>query len=271
MPRRALGRTGVEVSLAGLGCHPLGQGHLTDAKATAIVRRAVELGVTYIDTAPSYGRSEERVGAALEGIRDRVFLATKTLERTKEGAARELERSLERLRTDRIDLWQFHALKSASDLDAILGPGGAIEAVDAKKVRFLGITGHADPHVFVAALKRRRFDTLLIPLNCVDPHRLSFEKIALPAATDGGVGVVAMKVFCSGRLPGKSIVPAEECLRYTYGLPVSTCIVGCDTIGQVELAAHVARNLKPLEAREREGILERTRGRGEELEWYKST
>jgi len=275
MPQRKLGRTGLTVSLFGLGCHPIGRRGLPDDEAVAVVRRAHELGVNYFDTAPSYGsgRSESRVGKALENVRDEVFLATKTLARDKDGALRELDQSLKRLRADRIDVWQFHALSAASQTSRILGEGGALqaaaEAKRAGKIRFVGITGHADPAVFVDALERHAFDTLLIPLNCIDPHHRPFEKTALPAARKANAGVVAMKVFCSGRLPGKRIVSAEDCLRYTYGLPVATCIVGADTKKQVELAAHAARNGKDMKDEERAKLRSATKKHSPALEWYK--
>jgi len=276
MPMRDLGRTGVKVSLAGIGTAEWGK-KLADADADRMVARAIELGINYIDTAFSYGRgeAEAHLGRALKGRRDKVFLTTKTLPRSRRGALEELEKSLDRLATDHVDLWQFHALTTTRDTDQILRDGdGALEAgLEAKKkglVRFLGITGHADPEVFVDALSRHDFDTLLIPLNCIDPHHRSFEEIALPKAVERKTGVIAMKVFCSGRLVGQRIVPAEECLRYTYGLPISTCIVGCTSVEQVELAAHVARNLVEMGDEERAKLRERTKPHSPGLEWYKS-
>ena len=275
MPMRELGETGLKVSLAGLGCFPLGGGGVPEKQAIAVVRRAHELGINYFDTAESYGRgrSEERVGRALKGIRDEVIVATKTLRYDKKGALEQLEGSLKRLRMERVDVWQFHALHSKAQMDKFLGKGGgleaAIEAKKAGKVRFVGITGHADPADFVDAMARHAFDTLLIPLNCIDPHHRSFEELALPVANKKEVGVVAMKVFCSGRLPAKKIVDAEACLQYTYGLPIATCIVGCDTVKQVELAAHVARNLKTLDAKQRAALRKKTAEYSPNLEWYK--
>jgi len=275
MPMRAFGSTGLKVSLAGLGCYPIGSGGVKEKDAIAVVRRAHELGINYFDTAESYGkgRSEERVGKALKGIRDKVIIATKTLARDKKGALAQLEGSLKRLGTDRVDVWQIHALAKTGDTDRILARGGALEAAieaqKAGKVRFVGITGHADPDVFVDAMKRHAFDTLLIPLNCIDPHHRSFETHALPVARKRKIGVVAMKVFCSGRLPAKKIVDAESCLRYTYGLAIDTCIVGCDTIKQVEVAAHIARNLKQMAEKERAALRKKTEPHSPDLEWYK--
>ena len=275
MPLRDLGRTGEKVSLAGIGTAEWGAG-LSDDDADRMIGTAIDLGINYIDTAYSYGEghSEEHLGRALKGRRDKVFLTTKTIPRDKDSALKELETSLKRLATDRVDLWQFHALATTRDTDLLLreGEGALAAGLEAKKkglVRFLGITGHADPSVFVDALSRHDFDTLLIPLNCIDPHHLSFEEIALPKAVAKGTGVIAMKVFCSGRLVGKKIVRAEECLRYTYGLPISTCIVGCTSVAQVELAAHVARNLDRMGDEERAALRGKTKPFSPGLEWYK--
>jgi aryl-alcohol dehydrogenase-like predicted oxidoreductase len=274
MPTRELGRTGAKVSLAGLGTADWGRG-LPAKTADAIVARALELGVTYVDTAPSYGggRSEEHLGRALEGRRDRVFLASKTLARDGKGARKELEASLRRLATDRLDLWQFHALASTRDTDQLLREDGALaagrEAQRKGLVRFLGITGHFDPRVFVDALERHPFDTLLIPLNCIDPNHRSFEETALPAAAARGTGVIAMKVYCSGRLVRDGIVKAEECLRYTYGLGIATCIVGCTRVAELELAAAVARNLEAMDEAGRAALRARTKPFSPALEWYK--
>ena len=271
MPMRELGKTGVKVSLAGLGCYQLGRGKVKDADAAAIVHRAIDLGITYIDSAYSYGQSERRLGLALGKRREKIFLTTKTLPRTEKGAMTELETSLKRLKTDRVDLWQFHALRTSSDIDALAAAKGALrageKAVQQGKVRFLGITGHYRPDVFVEALKRYPFATLLIPLNCVDPWRHSFEERALPSAVDKKTGLIAMKVFGGGALV-RGVVEPEACLRYTYGLPISTCIVGCESIAQVELAADVARNFKPMTAEERTALRARTKGHSD-VEWYK--
>ncbi|MHC4548820.1 MAG: aldo/keto reductase [Planctomycetota bacterium] len=277
MPLRALGTTGVKVSLAGLGTAQWGPRRVSDREAVRILHRAIDLGINYVDTAYSYGQghSERRLGLGLKGDRrDKVFLTSKTLPRDREEALAELETSLRRLQTDHVDLWQFHALKTKQDTARLLREGGALEAGlaarKAGKVRFLGITGHEDPHVFVDAMQRHVFDTLLIPLNCIDPWHLSFEEHTLPVAVAKQVGVIAMKVYCAGALLRHKIVKAEDCLRYTYGLPIATCIVGCTRVEEVELIAHVARNLKTMDARERAAVKARTKPHSPELEWYKS-
>ena len=273
---RALGATGVKVSLAGLGTAQWGPRRVTDKEALRILHRAIDLGITYIDTAYSYGygHAERRLGLGLtEGRRDRVFLTTKTIPRDRASAERELETSLKRLRTDHVDLWQFHALASTRDTDGILGKNGAlaagVAAQKAGKVRFLGITGHRDPHVFVDAMQRHGFDTLLIPLNCIDPWHRSFEEHTLPVATKKNVGVIGMKVYCSGNLVRKRVTAPEDCLRYTYGLPIASCIVGCTSVAQVELIAHVARNLVEMGKEERAALRKKTKPHSPNMEWYK--
>ncbi len=275
MPMRTLGQTKLSVSLVGLGGYQLGRGNNTDAQAAKIADRALDLGINYFDTAPSYGESERRLGLALKRgkKRDRVILATKTQRFDRDGARRELATSLKRLQTDRIDIWQFHALRAREQTEQILGKNGALaaarDALKAGHVRFVGITGHFDPAVFVHALKKFSFDTLLIPLNPIDPHHKSFEASALPFANKKNTGVIAMKVFCSGRLPGDKILSAEHCLRYTLGLAIDTCIVGCQSTKEVEFAAHVARNLKPLTDKERADLRAKTKAHSPALEWYK--
>ncbi len=275
LPRRPFGRTGVETTLFGLGCFPLA-GLPDEEAAVAVIQRALDAGCNYLDTAPSYGkgRGETRVGKALAsrpGLD--VFLATKTHTRTADDARRDLEGSLKRLGVDRLDLVQVHAVKDAADLEAVVAKGGPLEAlVRAREeglLRFVGVTGHADPVVMRKAIARGAFDAILFPLNCVDPHHLSFEKDTLPAAVKHGLARVAMKVFASGKLVKRGIDP-ERCLRYVCGLDVSTIIVGCRTVEEVDLAARVARENRPLDASEKKQLLQSTlphRGKG--VEWYK--
>ena len=124
--------------------------------------------------------------------------------------------------------------------------------------------------VFIDAIQTYDFDTVLVPLNCIDPHHLSFETRFLQKAVKKKMGIIAMKVYCSGRLPSKSIVGAEDCLRYTYGLPISTCIVGCRSKAEVEQAAHVARNLRAMDEKERASLRAKTKPHSPVLEWYKA-
>jgi hypothetical protein len=275
MPRRAFGKTGLSVSVFGLGCFPVG-GIADDAEAVALVRHALDQGCTYLDTAPSYsdGVSERRVGAAIKGRpRESFVLATKTHTRTERDARRDLERSLERLGVQQIDLVQVHAVSDAADLERALAPEGPLAALkkarEEKLVRFLGVTGHQQPAVLKAAIERFEFDALLFPLNCVDVHHASFVTGTLPTAVTRGLGRVAMKVFASGKLPQLGI-SAADCLRYAYGLDVATAIVGCSNREQVDLAASVAREARRLSADEERALHERTKPhQGTGTEWYK--
>lgn len=275
LPSRVFGKTGVQVPLLGLGCFPLAGLRDEDA-AVGVILRALDAGCTYLDTAPSYGqgRSETRVGKALAARPDLdVFLATKTHTRTSDDARRDIEGSLKRLGVERLDLVQVHAVKNAEDLEAVVADGGPLEAlVRAREeglVRFVGVTGHADPAVMAQAIARWPFDALLFPLNCVDPHHLSFERDTLPAAVERGMARVAMKVFASGNLLKKGL-DAELCLRYVCGLDVSTIIVGCRTVEEVDLAVRVARENRALDAQEKKKLLDTSRPhRGKDVEWYK--
>ncbi|MFO0934123.1 MAG: aldo/keto reductase [Planctomycetota bacterium] len=279
MPTRAFGATGRTVSAFGLGCFYLGAS-ASDAEAVTVLRRALELGCTYVDTAPSYGRgqSERRVGLALEGRRDGVFLATKTLERDPKAARRELEESLRRLRTDHVDLIQVHCVRDAADLDVVLSDAGPLPALlrarDEGLVRHVGVTGHEDPEVMKKCVEGFAWASVLLPLNPVDLAWKSFVEGTLPAAAAKGIARVGMKVFASGRLlVGDGAPSAADCLRFAYGLDVSTTIVGCASVAEVELAAKVATEAKPLDAAERAALVAACKpysgktGRG--VEWYK--
>ncbi|HEU4394448.1 MAG TPA: aldo/keto reductase [Planctomycetota bacterium] len=277
LAKRALGKTGLEVTALGLGCFYLGS--VRDASAAeGVIRRAYDLGVNWFDTAPSYngGVSEERVGRALKGVRDRVFIATKSTERSGRAATAELEASLKRLGTDRVDLFQFHALRADSDAETIFGEGGAhqaiLEAKKAGKVRHIGFTGHYDPALMAKVCRERPVETVLMPLNALDPHSRSFEEGSLPAAKESGLGIVAMKVFASGRLvddPALSPTP-EECIRWSLSLPVSTAIVGCSSLEELERDLACAKTFVPLTEEERKAILRKTRPFVDRrIEWYK--
>ena len=174
------------------------------AEAVAVIHRALDQGVTYCDTAPAYAGSLDYYGAALGERRSQVFLASKTHERTRDGSLRLLDESLKRLRTDHLDLWQLHDLRTSSDLKMIFGRGGALEALiqarEEGRVRFLGLTGHHDPAILLEAMSRFDFDTVLVALNAADVHRLSFARSVLVEAARRGMGVIGMKVYAAGAL-----------------------------------------------------------------------
>ncbi len=252
LPKRPLGRTGEDVTIFGLGGEGVLRTRGRTAEAVAVVHRALDLGVNYVDSAPAYAGCLDYLGEALDGRRDDVFLASKTHDRTRDGSLRLLDDSLRRLRTDRLDLWQLHDLRTPADLERIFGPAGAFEALvqarDAGLVRFLGVTGHHDPVILGEALSRFDFDTVLVALNAADRHRLSFIETVLPQAAARGTGVVAMKVFGGGPLVGRGGLSPEEALNYSLSLHgVATAIVGCSTTAEVDANVEIARRFEPLD------------------------
>ena len=246
IPTRPLGSTGVNVTMLGLG----GEGMLRTwgrkRHATPIVQRALDLGITYCDTAPAYSGSQDYYGAVLGERRREIFLASKTHERTRDGSLRLLEDSLKRLKTDHLDLWQLHDLNEIEELDAIFSKRGAIHALEEAKqdgrVRFLGVTGHYDPAVLIEALRRYPFDTVLVALNAADRARLSFIEQLLPMATRRGTGVIGMKVLGKGALLRPSGVSTiRDAVGYVLSLPISTAIVGFESIEELEEVVRIAK------------------------------
>lgn len=267
MPERVLGRTQVKVPIFGLG--GAGQTPLSwegnEGDAVAIIEKAIALGIRYFDTAANYGPSEDYFGKVLPSHRKNIFLASKTDARDRDGAWRELERSLKRLNTDRLDLWQMHHVSFTEDLETIFGKNGAIQAVEEAKVqkliRFAGITGHHDPNVIAEGLRRYSFDTTLIPVNAADKHHPHpFLPVVLPVAKEKNVGVIAMKVPAYGRLfkPG-GLDGMHPALGYAMSQPgVHCCVVAAETIAQLEDNVRVAQAFKPLSQPELASIEQRT-------------
>ncbi len=260
IPKRTLGRTGEELTIVGMGGARFHLIPLEDG--AALVRRAFDLGINYFDMARSYweGRAEEVYGAAIPPFRKNIFLTTKTGQRTAREATAELETSLRLMKTDYVDLWQIHGVNTSEDVRKILAPGGALEAfVAAKKAgkcRFIGFTGHADPAFNVEMLQGYDgFDTVLMPLHAADTIYLSFEKDALPAAQERGLGILGMKIFGNAFLLRTFSV--TDCLRYTLSLPVTAVTLGFSTQGQLEDDVRIAQNFKPLAPEETDRIRKR--------------
>jgi predicted aldo/keto reductase-like oxidoreductase len=280
MPTRNLGRTGHKVGIFSLGGQATVELPNREAEAVAIVNKAIDLGVNYVDTAAAYGGadrwSQRYIGQVMKTRRKEVFLASKTNDRTRDGSLRLLEESLRLLNTDHLDLWQLHNIARMDQLDEIFKPGGAIEAVrkarDEKTVRFVGITGHADPEVLIEGLRRYEFDTILLALNAADPYHLSFATNLLPLAVEKQLGIIGMKIPARGRLmktwtpppveqqreverPAKpGTLDMREAMYYTLSLPVSTVIIGCDNVAQVEENVKLAREFTPLSAAQMDAV-----------------
>ena len=285
MPMRMLGRTGVEVSLIGLGGWHLGFKHLEDELATRIIRTAIDSGINFMDNCWDYneGASETRMGNALrDGYRDRVFLMTKIDGRTKRDAAKQLDESLKRMQVDHIDLVQHHEILRYEDPHRIFDENGAnaalIEARDAGKIRFIGFTGHKDPRIHlymleVASENGFEFDTVQMPLNVMDAHYRSFEKMVLPELVKHNIGVLAMKTLANGTILESKAVNAIECLQYAMNLPTSVVITGCESMENLEQALTAARTFKPFTEYQVKTLLAKTAqlaSRGE-YELFKTT
>ena len=231
-------------------------------EAKVVTLRAYDLGINYFDNAHSYwdGRSEEVFGAVLPPFRREVFITTKTQERTRLGAEKELHLSLRRLKTDYVDLWQIHSVTTRQEVEKIFGPGGAIEAFEAAKregkCRFIGFTGHYDPQVHMEMLKRyNHFDTILMPLNPADPSYLSFEQLVLPEARKRGLGIQGMKSLANSKL--LQAFSMNECISYVVSLPIHCLALGCTTIGQLEDDVRLAQRFQLYSEKEMAGMRRR--------------
>jgi aryl-alcohol dehydrogenase-like predicted oxidoreductase len=276
IPRRLLGRTGREVSQFALGGEGVLRTHGRTREAVAVINRAIDQGVTYCDTAPAYAGSLDYYGAALGDRRSQVFLASKTHDRTRDGSLRLLDQSLERARTDHLDLWQLHDLRTPADLQMIFGKGGALEALvqarEQKRVKYLGLTGHHDPAILLEAMRRFDFDTVLIALNAADPHRLSFAQTVLPEAVRQGMGVIGMKVYAAGVLlrQGASSLTSAEAMGYVLSLKgTSTVVIGCSSVAEVDENARNARNFQTLDEPTMRALEKRTHSRAPIFTSYK--
>jgi aryl-alcohol dehydrogenase-like predicted oxidoreductase len=277
MPTRNLGKTGYKVGIFSLG----GQASLEHANnfdvAVPIIERALDMGVNYIDTSSIYGGperwSEQYVGKVMAKRRNEAFLATKTKERTRDGSMRMIEKSLELLQTDHVDLWQLHDVGTMFDVNEIFSKGGAMEALlemqQQKVVRFLGITGHYRPDALMECIHRHDFDTILMAMNAADPHHYSFNEQLLPLAVEKQMGIIGMKIPGRGRILSSWTPPPieqqkhswegmtiqtdkpgtltmREAVYYTLSRPVSTVIIGCDSIAQLEENVQLARDFTPI-------------------------
>lgn len=247
IPKRKLGKTGLEVTIMSLGGARIG--NLPEEKpAIDVVRRCYELGVNYFDTAAAgaYGLSQARYGKALADVNKNIIFGTKTRHRTWAQAELDLNQSLSNLRRDYIDLYQVHNVMHQADIDAVFAHNGLMEMIEKAKrdgkIRYVGFTGHMDPRVHAKMLEMYDWDTVLMPLSVTDgAHEgFSFEQTVLPRAKQKGMGVIAMKTTGVGALPGEGLSPLDEVLSYVWSLPISTAILGCTTIEQVEADARIA-------------------------------
>jgi aryl-alcohol dehydrogenase-like predicted oxidoreductase len=254
MEERSFGKTGEKFPILSFGAQRIVDSHgCGEDQAIAILNRALDRGIRYFDTAWIYsnGQSETRVGKVARHRRKEMWIATKAIARTRAGARGQLEESLKRLQTDHVDEWRLHNVWSMEELDKITASGGALEAaVQAREeglAKYISISGHTDPRVQIEALNRFPFDSVLCAVSVLDHFILSFAEEFLPVANARGIAVVGMKVMGLGSLRH---VP-ERALRYTLGLPVSTTIVGMETMDQLEQNMAVAEKFTPFTDEER--------------------
>ncbi len=263
MPTRTLGRTGAKVSIIAFGGGSRFLSYPTEAEADAVLNRALELGVTYFDTAYGYGqgKSEERYGRVLPAHRSKIWLATKTDDRTYDGTLRLVEGSLKRLRTDKLDLVHIHSLSGQDDLAEIESPTGVLKALyrlrDQKVTRAIGVTSHTDPATLKTALERHDFDCTQMALNAArvgqaGPRPASFEATALPVAVRKNMGVIAMKVFAQERILGRA--PVEQLIRYSLSLPVAVAVMGMPKPEHLDANVAAVKAFQPLAPSDRDAL-----------------
>jgi aryl-alcohol dehydrogenase-like predicted oxidoreductase len=279
IPTRPLGTTGERVSIVGLGGYHIGTAE--EPEALAIMHEAIDEGMTFFDNSWDYnaGRSEEVVGKALAtgGRREKVFLMTKVCARDYDGAKQQLEESLRRLQTDHLDLWQFHEINWDVDPDWIFDRGAlkcALEAQKAGKVRFIGFTGHKDIAFHLKMLaKPFDWDSVQMPINCLDAHYRSFQKNVVPECFRRKIAVIGMKALAGGVIPDELKIGADVCRRYALSLPITTLVCGIQSRENLRQDLAVARNFKPMSDAEMDRLRATTEAPGSDgkLERFKTT
>lgn len=274
IPKRTLGKTGVEATILGLGGEGILRTYGYEKQAYELINRALDLGITYCESARAYSASESYYGRSLKVRRKEIFLTSKSHARDKLGALAHLNETLANMRTDYLDLWQVHDVRTQEDVDLISGPGGALEAfVEAKEkglARFIGFTGHHDPHILATCLDIHPFDTVLMPVNPAEPAHESFIHHVLPRAQAQGMGIIGMKVYFRGfaaKLPWYSSM--EPFFRYALSNPVSTVVIGCDSIEQLEENVEFARSFEPMQPDELNNLEVLVRQYARTLMYYK--
>jgi aryl-alcohol dehydrogenase-like predicted oxidoreductase len=274
IPRRKLGKTGVEVTVLGLGGEGILRSRGFDREAEQVINRALDLGINYCESARAYDGSEAYYGLALRERRSEIFLTSKSHARDKQGALNHLHQTLRNMRTDHLDLWQVHDVRTGDEIVEIFGAGGAIEAfVEAKEkglTRFIGVTGHHDPAIIRACIERFPFDTVLLPVNPAEPVQQSFLEQVVPLAREREMGIVGMKVYLRGlvsRIPGHQGM--EPFIRFALSQPVSNVVIGCDDVRQVEENVRLAGSFSPMSAEEQEELLTRIAPYARQLMYYK--
>ncbi len=272
--KRPLGITGEKVTILGLGGEGILRTFNQDKQVVPLIHRAIDLGVTYFESARAYAGSESYYGMALGERRKEIFLASKSQERTADGALKQLETTLKNMKTDYLDLWMVHDVRTNRDLDLIFGPEGAIKAFEGAKrnklVRFIGVTGHRQPAILARALDLFPFDTVLMPVNPAEPHYWSFFETVLPKAQKKGLGILGMKTLSRGvvvKIFGEESV--RDFLQFALSQPISAAIVGCESIPQLETNVSIAKSFEPMSGKDQQVLITKVRPYARELMYYK--
>ena len=274
LPKRRLGKTDMEITIMGLGGEGILRTYDHEDQAYRLINRAIDLGINYFESARAYSGSEAYYGLALKERRKEIYLTSKSHGRDKETAMDHLRQTLKNMRTDYLDLWQVHDVRTEEDIREIFGPGGAIEAfAEAREkglVRYIGVTGHHNPLVIRRCIELYAFDTVLLPVNPAEPFYRSFIEHVIPAATEKGMGIVAMKVYFRGfvsRIP--EFTGLGSFFRFALSHPVSTAVIGCDSIEQLEENVYFADTFMPMSEDEMTGMMEFIQPYAKQLMYYK--
>ena len=274
IPKRLLGQTGAGVTILGLGGEGILRTYGREREAYALINSAIDLGINYLESARAYSASESYYGKALRERRDEIFLASKSHARDKKGALAHLAETLTDMKTDHLDLWQIHDVRSEEDLEEIFGPDGALEAfVEAKKngyTRFIGVTGHHDPAILRRCLQKFHFDTVLLPVNPAEPHYKSFLTEVVPVAVSKRMGIIGMKLYFRGlarRIPW--FTGMDRFFRFSLTQPISTAVIGCDNLVHLSDNAQLARSFVPMPEKEAEELIDAIAPFARQLMYYK--
>ena len=245
-----------------------------DQEAYQLINRAIDLGINYFESARAYSGSESYYGLALRERRKDLFLTSKSHARDKQGALAHLQETLTNMKTDHLDLWQVHDVRTDEDVKEIFAPRGALEAFrearDKGLVRFIGVTGHQDPLITKRCIEMFDFDTVLIPVNPAEPFYKSYIDTVIPVASSKGMGIIAMKIYFRGfatRIPG--FTGMEPFFRFALSQPVSTAVIGCDDLRQLEENVSFASSFTPMSKREEDELLEFVAPYARQLMYYK--
>jgi aryl-alcohol dehydrogenase-like predicted oxidoreductase len=274
IPKRTLGRTGFEATILGLGGEGILRTFGYEEQGYKLINRAIDLGINYFESARAYSGSESYYGLALKERRKDIFLTSKSHARDREGAWAHLQETLTNMKTDHLDLWQVHDVRTQEEVKEIFGPQGAIQAfVEAKEkgaTRFIGVTGHHDPLITRRCMESFDFDTVLIPVNPAEPVYKSYIDQVIPIARQRRVGIVAMKIYFRGfvaKLPWFRSM--EPFFRFALSQPVNLAVIGCDDIKQLEQNVDFARSFRPMSEDEEQDLIDDVYPYGRKLMYYK--